>query len=242
MVITFSFLVLAGCQNPKNSVSGEAVSAESEQDIQFEADEAHDHEQYSDDAGVPTEIDLFGCTKASNSQIAAINLGNVKYDSFMQGCMVATGNSPWCQQLTRPNPSSSSTFYCTYGSSQLRRLIHPDESTWANAYQAVNLIQEMQSKGISVSQIYNWWRPEPYNGNVGGAAGRHPFGTSIDVRFTTTRDMEKAHRLLCQWRAQGRLRAVGYYGSTGLHLGVGDRVANTWGKSCSGSSQKQHTH
>jgi hypothetical protein len=44
--------------------------------------------------------------------------------------------------------------------------------------------------------------------------------------------MEKAFSQLCKWRAQGRLRAVGYYGSTGLHFGIGDKTANTWGKSC----------
>ena len=30
----------------------------------------------------------------------------------------------------------------------------------------------------------------------------------------------------------GKLRALGYYSGTGLHLGMGDRAANTWAKSC----------
>jgi hypothetical protein len=96
----------------------------------------------------------------------------------------------------------------------------------------VKLVTELEAKGIRVYQIYNWWRPEPYNANVGGAAGRHPYGTSVDVRMASMGDMEKAFSQLCKWRSQGRLRAVGYYGSTGLHFGIGDKTANTWGKSC----------
>jgi hypothetical protein len=111
-------------------------------------------------------------------------------------------------------------------------LIHPDESTWKNAFRAIQLVQELEAKNIKACLIYNWWRPEPYNKNVGGAAGRHPFGTSIDVRFCSMVDMENAHRELCAWRKQGRIRAVGYYGTTALHFGIGDQAGNTWGKAC----------
>jgi hypothetical protein len=84
----------------------------------------------------------------------------------------------------------------------------------------------------AVALIYNWWRPEPYNKNVGGAPGRHPFGTSVDVRMETMSDMETAFVQLCKWRKAGELRAVGYYGSTALHFGIGDHTGNTWGKDC----------
>lgn len=174
----------------------------------------------------------FACLKATARQIAQVNQGNAKVQEFLQACALETGSSPWCRQLTRPNPSSSSVFQCTYGTSQAHMLIHPDVRTWQNAFQAVRLVEELEAKGIKICLIYNWWRPEPYNSNVGGAPGRHPYGTSVDVRFCSMNDMERAFSQLCKWRKQGRLRAIGYYGTTGLHFGMGDSVGNTWGKNC----------
>ena len=145
---------------------------------------------------------------------------------------MATGNSSWCRQLIRPNPSSASIFKCTYGVSQPHTLINPDTRTWPDAFVAVRLIKELEAKGAKACQVYNWWRPEPYNANVGGAPGRHPYGTSVDVRFCSLSDMSRAFKQLCKWRAQGRLMAIGYYGSTGLHFGIGDNAGNTWGKNC----------
>jgi hypothetical protein len=185
-----------------------------------------------DDIGATEFVLPFACARANATQIATINAGNKKFDAFMKGCWAATNNSRWCEQLVRPNPSSRSVFTCTYGGNQPHRLIHPDENTWKYAYRAVALVQKLEEAGVSVQQIYNWWRPEPYNKNVGGAAGRHPYGTSVDVRFSTLSNMEKAFSQLCKWRSQGVLRAVGYYGSTGLHFGMGDSLANTWGKAC----------
>ncbi len=172
------------------------------------------------------------CTKATQAQIDQVNEGNRKYSAFLQGCHAANGPTAWCEQLTRPNPDSRAIFTCTYGLDQPHQLIHPDESTWKYAYQAVRLVLDLEAMGVSVAQIYNWWRPVPYNANVGGSRLRHPFGTSVDVRMSSIPDMLKAHAQLCRWRAQGRLRALGYYGSTGLHFGIGDALANTWGKNC----------
>lgn len=200
---------------------------------------AHEEDQNVDE--VDWAYSLFGsgekqskgtCTKATAIQISEVNKGNLLKDTFLAECADATGDSLWCQQVIRPNPSSISTFRCTYGASQLHQLIHPSRTTWKNAIEAVNMVQDLEDLGIEVCQIYNWWRPAPYNGNVGGAAGRHPYGTSVDVRFCSKADMERAHKQLCKWRKQGRMRALGYYGSTGLHFGVGDRTANTWGKGC----------
>ena len=39
--------------------------------------------------------------------------------------------------------------------------------TWKYAYEAVKIVEEFQDAGIETRIIYNWWRPEPYNGNVG---------------------------------------------------------------------------
>lgn len=181
---------------------------------------------------VDESLEAFACTRASTQQIAPILEGNKKKDAFLRYCAGATGGSDWCNQLIRPNPSSISSFRCTYGPDQVHQLIHPDENTWVYAAQAVRLVERLEGMGLKVCQIYNWWRPEPYNKNVGGAAGRHPYGTSVDVRFCSMGDMEKAFSTLCQWRKKGELRALGYYGSTALHFGIGDRTPNTWGKAC----------
>jgi hypothetical protein len=175
---------------------------------------------------------LRGCQKANSSQIAVVNQGNSLQNNFLDECERVTGNKKLCQEVRRPNPSSQSTFYCTYSPNQPHQLIHPSTSTWKFAFKAIELIDRLKTKGICVSQIYNWWRPEPYNKNVGGAAGRHPFGTSIDVRFCSKTDAIKAFDTLCQYRKKGEVRALGYYGSTGLHIGVGDTSANTWGRNC----------
>lgn len=215
-------LLLASFNAPVLAHEGEFDVEHGEADLEWQLD----------DVGGSRFVVPFACRKASKAQMQQIQLGNSKQQKFMQACWANTNQSRWCEQLVRPNPASRSIFACTYGSSQPHRLIHPDETTWRHAFQAVNFVEALQAEGISVAQIYNWWRPEPYNKNVSGAAGRHPYGTSVDVRFASMNDMERAHRRLCQWRSQGRMRAVGYYGSTGLHFGVGDRLANTWGKGC----------
>ncbi|MFS4460683.1 hypothetical protein [Bdellovibrio sp. HCB2-146] len=199
-----------------------------------ESEDLVDHIQ--DDVGVGDmineELQALGCVRASSSQIKQVNLGLSKKEEFLQKCAAETNNSSWCSQVVRPNPSSINTFRCTYGSSQAHNLIHPDESTWKYPINGVKILKDLQAKGIKISHIYNWWRPQPYNKNVGGAAGRHPYGTSIDVRFASNSEANRAFRELCRMRRAGRLRAIGHYGSASLHIGVGDRLANTWGKSC----------
>lgn len=173
-----------------------------------------------------------GCIKATEQQKAYVDHGNKLYKEFLKKCINETGASTWCEQLTRPNPDSADVFACTYGEDQVHRFIHPDKSTWENAFEAVKIIETLQGNGIGVRRIYNWWRPEPYNKNVDGAGGRHPFGTSVDVEFDSNRDKDLAFRALCRMRSQGRISAIGYYPSHGLHFGIKDKVSNTWGKSC----------
>jgi len=230
-------LVLAGqigCQNAAEDF--ETQNAENE--VASDSDDIVDHisneenEDHTPSDTIDDEIYLAGCLRASSSQKEYVTLGWTKKDEFLQQCAAKTGNSSWCAQLVRPNPSSKSTFGCTYGTSQPHNLIHPDEKTWKYPIAAVGIIKDLQAKGIKVSQIYNWWRPEPYNKNVGGAAGRHPYGTSVDVRFASNSEADRAFREMCKMRKAGRLRALGHYGSSSLHIGVGDKVANTWGKSC----------
>ena len=173
------------------------------------------------------------CKQATAEQISFIDLGVTKLNQFLALCYQETNSKKWCSEVARPNPDSHSTFDCTYSPEQPHVFVHPYESTWNYAIEAVKLVQDLEKKGIKIDTIYNWWRPEPYNKNVGGAAGRHPGGTSVDVRFPSKTEQNKAHSELCKFRKLGRLRALGYYSGTGLHLGVGDKVANTWGKSCS---------
>ncbi|QDK44560.1 hypothetical protein DOM22_04990 [Bdellovibrio sp. ZAP7] len=189
----------------------------------------HIHEEYGT---INTDIQELGCVKATTKQESAVELGLTKKDQFLAQCAEKTGNSAWCNQLVRPNPSSYNKFSCTYGSEQEHVLVHPDEWTWQFPIEAVKIIKDLEAKGISVAMIYNWWRPEPYNKNVGGAAGRHPYGTSVDVRFSSNSMANVAFKELCKMRKAGRLRAIGHYGSASLHIGVGDKMANTWGKYC----------
>jgi hypothetical protein len=201
----------------------------------LDVNSAQHSETLEDDQELETTFDAvetYGCIKATAAQTAVVNQGTAMLAKFMSRCYSATGNSPWCQQVSRPNPASAATFACTYSKSQPAYFIYPDEAKWSNAITAVQLVKELQSLGVKVASIYNWWRPEPYNANVGGAAGRHPYGTAVDVRFVSKEDQAKAHRQLCKWRSQGRLRALGYYSSTALHFGIGDKIANTWGKPC----------
>lgn len=177
-------------------------------------------------------IQELGCKKVNSQQLYQVNLGNDKKDEFLDACIRQTGSTYWCSQLIRPNPRSASVFRCTYGADQVHQLIHPQESVWKYPIKGVKVVQELISKGIKVCEIYNWWRPEPYNKNVGGAPGRHPYGTAIDVRFCSDSEAIRAFNELCKIRKKGRIRAIGYYGSAALHIGVGDRLANTWGRSC----------
>lgn len=193
-------------------------------------EEAYEAQMYGEQPG--TFASPFACKKATKAQIAEINKGNAKRADFLAQCAAATGNSPWCEQLVRPNPESKDVFECTYGKSQVHQLIHPDTGTWKNAIEAVKIVQELINSGISVCLIYNWWRPEPYNKNVGGSPIRHPYGTAVDVRFCTVHDKDLAHAVLCQMRKEGRVNAVGYYPTAALHFGVGDSLQNTWGKAC----------
>jgi hypothetical protein len=177
------------------------------------------------------------CQAANQSQLNQVNAGNAKKEDFLAQCYQATNGSCWCDQLIRPNPSSLNTFKCTYGADQVHQLIHPDEDTWDYAIETVKIVEELQQKDILTRIIYNWWRPEPYNKNVGGSPTRHPFGTAIDVRFETKSMQNQAFAELCRMRARGRIRAIGYYSSTAIHIGVGDHSANTWGKSCPQAQQ-----
>lgn len=214
-------------------ISSVALAQEDNADSESSSSETIDFYQPDfDENDFMNGITADSCRQASANQIAEVNRGFGKLQRFLSECASATNGSHWCNEVARPNPSSVSVFHCTYGTSQPHNLIHPDESTWTNAFRAIRLVQELEAKNIKACLIYNWWRPEPYNKNVGGAAGRHPFGTSIDVRFCSMADMENAHRELCAWRKQGRIRAVGYYGTTALHFGIGDQAGNTWGKAC----------
>lgn len=195
---------------------------------------AHDEEMLD---LLEDKVERKTCIKANAKQLSLIQSGNAKKDLFLQQCAEAGVTSDLCQQLTRPNLNSKSTFTCTYGNEVPHQLIDPDESTWEFAFQGAKIVMELQKNGVSVDNIYNWWRPEPYNKNVGGVPIRHPEGTSIDVRMSNITHASKALSLLCKWRNNKTdfkaLNALGYYGNTGIHFGVADTLENTWGNPCS---------
>lgn len=226
LLVLLAFATLVSCQG--NAEFEQELTEESSNIATTPEDaEYHEHGDHTD-----SFIEELGCLKPTAQQISPVNLGNEKKDDFLAMCLEQTQNSSWCHQLVRPNPSSKNTFRCTYGSNQPHQLIHPSTSTWKYPIRGVQLIQTLAAKGIRTCEIYNWWRPEPYNKNVGGAAGRHPYGTSIDVRFCSNQEAIKAFNELCKQRKAGKIRAIGYYGGASLHLGVGDATGNTWGKSC----------
>lgn len=220
-----------GCQPGKMSYQQSPHPSPHTDHPQDDQQESAPNTEEGNPLGGSIDVDP-SCIHATSQQWAQVNLGLTKIDQFLALCYAQTGSQKWCDQVARPNPERSATFYCTYSILQPHNFIHPDESTWPYAIAAIKLVQDLVIKGIGVDMIYNWWRPEPYNKNVGGAAGRHPYGTAVDVRFSNKTEQNRAHALLCQWRAQGKLRALGYYDGTGLHLGVGDATANTWGKNC----------
>lgn len=190
----------------------------------------HDHQDF--DLFEDSFVLPFACQKATTAQIRLVNQGNAKRNAFLKQCAQATSNSRWCHQVIRPNPASIATFRCTYGNNQAHQLIHPTTSTWKHAINAIKILRELEQKGFTVTLIYNWWRPEPYNKNVGGASGRHPFATSVDVRFGSPAEANRAFDELCRYRRQGRIRALGHYGTDAVHMGVGDSNGNTWGRNC----------
>lgn len=237
LVLLSAIFFLTSCQNSESEVgeSLESITGGHEDHGNDNLSEGIDRPACLKTLFVPNSQSLVSeasCKKASARQLAEVNEGNLKKEQFLSACFTYTNNSCWCDQLVRPNPDSIETFFCTYGAKQTHQLIHPDESTWVNAFESVKIVEELEDMNIKTKIIYNWWRPEPYNKNVGGAASRHPFGTSVDVRFETKDMQEQAFLELCKMRAQGRVRAVGYYASSALHFGVGDSIANTWGKAC----------
>ena len=220
LVIAFGALLFLGCQKEQfNQVSA--------------IHDGHSDEIQDDFESEPTVGEEASCRRATAAQIKVVNEGAAKKAKFVARCVAETNSQKSCDEVVRPNPDSSRSFDCTYSVEQSHVFVHPDESTWSNAITAVKTVQLLESKGIKVETIYDWWRPEPYNANVGGAAGRHPYGTSVDVRFPSKAEQNRAFAELCKLRSQGKIRAVGYYSGTGLHFGVGDKTANTRGKSCS---------
>jgi|GEM_PF-1246562 len=162
--------------------------------------------------------------RATSDQIQTVFTGVNRKDVFLKACLENTQRPDYCQQVMRPNPNSRSIFQCTYPAS-IPWIFIPSPKTWFYAFQVIRWLDEMESEGIKVSLIYNWWRPEPYNKNVGGDPHRHPFGTAIDVFFPTKIDQLNAFRFLCQLERSSFIGALGFYGSSSLHIGIGDPLS-----------------
>jgi hypothetical protein len=149
---------------------------------------------------------------------------------FMNACIARGISEGFCNNLTHPNSQSIHEFRCTYpGKPHI--LIPPDKTKWEHAFKGATLVQNgIKNNELCVEEIYNWYRPEPYNDNVDGKPGRHPEGTAIDVRFCTKEDAKKAAKYFCEQFKAGALWAVGSYPSGDkLHLGMEPEKNTTWG-------------
>ena len=182
------------------------------------------------------QVQSKSCIQATEADLDLVLAGQEKLEFFLEQCRWATGGSPHCEDVIRPNPRSTPFFECTFPKGTEKIFIHPDESTWENAFVAIRLIGEMEANGIGVKHIYNWWRPVPYNENVGGEPDRHPFGTSVDVLFTSRDDQVLAHEYLCEEQAKGLIKALGFYWVAerpSIHIGVKDSPEKVnWGRAC----------
>lgn len=158
-----------------------------------------------------------------------------KYESgdvpkFVRTCLEKGVLQRYCFDMTHPNLDSIEQFRCTYpGKPHL--LIPKDESEWTFAFEAALILQNMaRETKVCIDEIYNWYRPEPYNKNVGGRPNRHPNATAIDVQFCTKEDAKKAHRALCELYKKKAIWALGSYPSGNkLHIGVRPERHTTWG-------------
>lgn len=149
---------------------------------------------------------------------------------FISSCTSRGVSRKTCTEMTRPNPLEEARFACTYGKSAPHELV-PPKTKWDQAIKLAKVYESLRAQGVCTDEVYNWWRPEPYNRNVEGAKARHPNATCIDVRFCSVADAKKALRALCKLRSQGKITSVGYYGATGVHIGM-DPQDGSWGGAC----------
>lgn len=137
--------------------------------------------------------------------------------------------------MTHPNNKSEMEFRCTYPDAKTHVLIPPDPTKWELSFRGALELQKIEAAGVCVKEIYNYDRPEPYNNNVQGAPGRHPYGTAIDIEFCTKADARKAVQAFCKQRTPGdvEIKSVGTYSSgIRIHLGNVKPRRGDWGGGC----------
>lgn len=151
---------------------------------------------------------------------------------FVRTCLEKGVLQRFCLNMTRPNRIAESVeaFKCTYPGKP-HALIPPDESEWEFGIKAALILQKVSRENkICVEEIYNWYRPEPYNSNVKGRPGRHPNATAIDVKFCTPKDAKAAFKALCEMYREKEIWALGTYpAGIEIHIGVMPEQNATWG-------------
>lgn len=145
---------------------------------------------------------------------------------FIEQCTSRGIQEQLCRQATYPNPDSRSAFNRIYGSNQ-NFILMPPENTWETGIQLLGIAQSLSAYG-QVCEIRNWYRPEPYNGAVGGVGGsRHINSSAIDIEFCSVAEKNKALRAALAMRQKfGRPAGVGVYGegSLVLHIDTSNRI------------------
>ena len=172
------------------------------------------------------------CKKGRRAKFAKGKYETGDVTTFVRTCLEKGVLERFCLNLTHPNqdPESMRAFRCTYPGMP-HVLIPKDESEWTFAFEAALILQTMaRETKVCIDEIYNWYRPEPYNRNVDGRPNRHPKATAIDVKFCTKEDAKKAHRALCELYKKKSIWALGSYPSGNkLHIGVRPELHTTWG-------------
>lgn len=166
---------------------------------------------------------------------------------FLTDCAAEGIHPSLCENLTHPNNNSKMEFRCTFPSFTQHVLLPNNRSLWTNGFQGAKAFQEaLEEQGLEPNQgacpqIYNYYRPEPYNANVGGAAGRHPNGTAVDVEFCTKEEAQKALNKFAKMRMEKRINSIGIYSSgIRIHIGFGTEKGNTWNQGSSLKFPKGH--
>ncbi len=177
-----------------------------------------DYQAYaSNEVGIPAGTS----TTSASSQHSRQNQSR-----FIQQCTSRGISEQFCREATDPNPDSRGAFNRVYGAQQ-NFILMPPQGSWETGIQLLGIAQSLSAYG-KVCEIRNWYRPEPYNGAVGGAGGsRHLNASAIDIEFCSVEEKNKALKAALAMRQRfGKPAGVGVYGegSLVLHIDTSNRI------------------
>jgi hypothetical protein len=147
--------------------------------------------------------------------------------AFTSRCIRASIPRKLCDEMTRPNDHSKSTFRRVYPGQP--HILMPPANKWDEGIEILKIASDdaASDPNIEICQIANWYRPHPYNGAVGGARrSQHLNGEAIDIHYCSRRARNAALRKLQQRRSSDRRIGIGTYkteGSVTIHLNIRSR-------------------